>query len=104
APTRRHVENRAYCSALCQIGAPPPETRDVLGAGQRPGFTDEALHPAAVGQLEIADAQRRRNLGDELAEARQRDVPQLDDDRGAAFAGAGQTRLWRYRAGQRVEL
>ena len=49
-------------------------------------LTDEALHPAAIGQLHRADPQRRRNLGDKRTEALQRHVPQLQRQRSPTSA------------------
>src|SRR5690606_22788483 len=83
-------------------GAPAAEFGDVLGGLQRPWLADETLDPAAVFQLQVADAQRRRDFRDELTEARERDVPQLDDDR-TALSRLHQPRFGRHRAGQGIE-
>ena len=58
---------------------------------ERQRFAEEALHAAAVGERERADAQRRGDQRDEAAVVRERHLPHLDRDR-RAFAGGTRTR------------
>ena len=70
----------------------------------RQRFAEEALHAAAVGQQQAADAQRRGNQRDEAAVVRDRHLPDLERDRRAlARRHAHQAGLGRHGAGQGIE-
>jgi len=52
-----------------QPDEPGAEADDVLGAGDGMGLAQEAFNGAAVFERDRPDAERRRDLGDEAAEA-----------------------------------
>src|SRR5450830_2126819 len=68
-----------FCS---EVGGPAAVTGDVAGIVQRCRFADETFDAAAVGQLHGADAERRRDRGDEAAEIAQRHFPDFGKDGG----------------------
>src|SRR5580704_3296241 len=67
----------------CKISPPGTEGRDVFRARQPGRFADETFHELAVLQLQSADTERRRNLGDEGTKTTGREVPQLHGNGGA---------------------
>jgi len=66
-------------------------------------FADKAVHFAAIGQCDGAEAKRPGYAGDERAELARRQLPDFHIDRSTPF-GADHPRPARRTAGQRVEL
>src|SRR5271154_2350179 len=66
--SRRFMEISLVDSFRFQVVAPAARGGDVLLSRDRVSLADEPLHPFPVLQLQRADAERRRNLGDEGAE------------------------------------
>src|SRR5476649_1999173 len=81
------------------VASPAAKMGNVSGVSNRPRLADKAFHRAAIGQLQRSNAEWGGDLRHKLAKARQRDVPQFDDNRAAAF-GLHQTRLWRLGIGE----
>ncbi len=68
APVCRPARGRSVASTrglLRDKGAPAAELGNLLGPDERPALADESLHPLAIVEFDLADAQRRRNAGHE---------------------------------------
>ncbi len=76
---------------------------DVLGVLQAAGLADEAALPCAVRQLHLAQAQRRRDAGEEGAQLAARQLPYFHHDGHAALGDPDHTRPKRRAAGQGMQ-
>src|SRR6266404_8320290 len=95
---------REVSSRLRHKGTPALESGNIARAGDVGGFDDKAFDGAAVGQPHGTDREWRGNRGDEFSEARCRERPNLELDRGSRSRLDAQHAGFWWRGVERVEL
>jgi len=92
-------------SCLLRQPLPPtPQRRDLGPTPDPERLAHKPAHPRPIGQLDLADAQRRGDAVDETAEVFGGQFPDFHVDRGAAFVDAHHAGPLDRAAGQCVEL